>query len=69
VHDACDSSKKFREFFHRESGLSNQRSEGSFGEFLMVGNGQASVRWVGVPENHVAAMLLIEPVANLAECL
>ena len=61
--------KKSRELFHRESGLSNQRSEGSFGEFLMVGNGEASVRWVGVPENHVAAVLLIEFIANLAECL
>ena len=61
--------KKSRELLHRESGLSNQSSKGSFGKFLMVGNGKASVRWVGVPENHVAAVLLIEFVADLAECL
>jgi hypothetical protein len=35
----------------------------------MVGNGEASVRRVGVPENDVAAVLLIEFVSDLLECL
>ena len=67
VPDACDTSKKFCELLHRKPGLSNQRPQGSLGEFLVIGNRQASVRWVGVPENHVAAVLLIEFVANFSE--
>jgi hypothetical protein len=35
----------------------------------MVGNGKASVRWVGVSKDHVAAMLLIEFVSSFPECL
>lgn len=37
-----------RELFHRKPGLSDQRSKSPFGQFFMVGNGKASVRWVGV---------------------
>ncbi len=60
--------KYSHELFHRESGLSNHRSKGSFGQFLTVGNWEASVRGGGVPENHVVAVLLVELVANFSEC-
>src|SRR5258708_540347 len=61
--------KKSRELLHRKPHLSNERPKGSFCEFFMVGNGQAPVRRVGMPENDVAAMLLIEFVSKLSECL
>jgi hypothetical protein len=57
------------ELLHREPSLSDQRSKGPFGQLFMVGNGKASVRWVGVPKNHVAAVLLIEFVSSFPECL
>lgn len=61
--------KQTRELFHRKPGLSNQRSKSSFGQFFMVGNGEASVRWVDVPKNNVAAVLLIKFVSSFPECL
>ena len=61
--------KQARELFHRKPGLSDQRSKSPFGQFSMVGNGKASVRWVGVSKNHVAAVLLIEFVSSFPECL
>ena len=36
---------------------------------LWLGNKEASVRWVGMPEDDVAAVLLIEFVSDLSECL
>src|ERR1017187_3854478 len=40
-----------------------------FGQFLVVGNGEAPVRWIGATKNDVATVLLIEFVAGLLECL
>ena len=61
--------KQARELFHRKPGLSDQRSKSSFGQFSMVGNGKASVRGVGVPKNHMAAVLLVEFVSSFPEAL
>jgi hypothetical protein len=61
--------KQARELFHRKPGLSDQRSKSPFGQFFMVGKGKASVRWVGVSKNDVAAVLLIEFVSSFPECL
>ena len=58
------SSKKLSELLHRESGLSNQCAKGSLSEFLVVRNRKASVRWVGMPENDMTAVLLIEFVSG-----
>ncbi len=61
--------KKSRELLHGESGLSDERSKRSLGQILVVGYGEAPVRWLGMPEDHVAAVLLIEFVAKLSKCL
>ena len=61
--------KQTRELFHCKPGLSNQRSKSSFGQLSMVGNGESSVRWLYVPKNNVAAMLLIKIVSSFLECL
>jgi hypothetical protein len=61
--------KKSCELVHRKPGLSNQRPQGSFSQFFMVGNGEASVRWGGVPKNDVATVLIILFVSDLSECL
>ena len=58
--------KKPRELFHCNPGLSDQRPKGSFGKFLMVGNGEASVRWKGASQNDMAPVLLIEFVSDLS---
>src|ERR1700689_2395271 len=60
--------KKLCELVHRESRLSNESPEGSFGQFVMVGNGEPPVRRVGASENDVAAVLPIEFVSELSEC-
>jgi len=61
--------KQFHELFHCKPSLPHQRSKGPFGRFSVVGNGEASVRWVGVSKNHVAAVLLIEFTSSFPECL
>ena len=65
--DVCGPSRKFRELLHRKAGLSNQRPQSYLGEFIVVGYRQSPARWDGVPEKHVAAVLLIECVANSTE--
>ena len=60
--------KEAREFVHRKPGLSNQCPKSSFGQFFMVRNGEASVRWFDVSKNDVATVLLIEFVSRLSEC-
>jgi hypothetical protein len=68
IAEAARILKKPSELFHRKPGLSNQRSQGSFGQFLMVGNGKASVRRVGASKDDVAPVLLVEFVSGLPEC-
>jgi hypothetical protein len=58
--------QKSREFVHSKPGLSNQRPEGSLGQFLVIGDGEASVRRVCVSKNDVATVLLIEFVSGLS---
>jgi hypothetical protein len=61
--------KESRELVHRKPGLSDQCPKGSFSQFFMIGNGEASVRWVGVSKNDVATVLLVEFVSGRSECL
>jgi len=60
--------KELRELVHRKPGFSNQRPKGSFGQFCVVGNGEASVRRVGVPKNDVTPVLRIPFVSDFPEC-
>jgi hypothetical protein len=60
--------KELRELVHRKPGFSNQRPKGSFGQFCVVGNGEASMRRVGVSKNDVTPMLRIPFVSDFTEC-
>jgi len=51
--------KELRELVHRKPGFSNQRPKGSFGQFCVVGNGEAPMRRVGVAKNDVTPVLRI----------
>jgi hypothetical protein len=50
-------SEKAFEFLNRQAGLPNDCSQCSLSYFLVVGNGQASMGWGLLSQNHVAASL------------
>jgi hypothetical protein len=60
--------KELRELVDRKPNFSNQRPKGSFGQFSVVGNGEASVRRVGVSKNDVNPVLLVRIVSDFLEC-
>ena len=47
--------------------FSNQRAEGSFGQFAVVGNGETVVRRFNSPEDDVAPVLFIELVTDCSK--
>ena len=47
----------------------DQRPKSAFGKFLMVGDGEAPVGWLGVPKENVATLLHIHLIADPAEGL
>jgi hypothetical protein len=61
--------KELRELVHCKPGFSNQRPKGSFGQFCVVGNGEASMGRVGVSKNDVTPVLRIPFVSDFPECL
>lgn len=58
-------SEQLRELFLGQTGLANQGAEGAFGEFAMVGNGEAATRRMA--QNDVAARLMIHRVTDSAK--
>lgn len=61
--------EQLRELFHGNASFSNQRPQGSFGKFFMIGDGKASVRRVDVSNDNVAAVLRIECVSDFLKRL
>ena len=57
------------ELFNRQPSLSNDRTQRSLGNSLMIGNGQASVWWDLLPQDHVAASLSVEHISDLFQGL
>ena len=51
--------EEFDELRNRQSRLSNDGSQGSLCDFLVVRNGHPSEWRIGIPENHVTAILTI----------
>ncbi|GIX00978.1 MAG: hypothetical protein KatS3mg111_4310 [Pirellulaceae bacterium] len=62
-------SQKVIELFNCQSSLSNDRTQCSLGNFLVIGNGQTSVWWVRLPQNHVATSLSVQVIADLLKGL
>ena len=52
--------EKSRELVPREPGFSNQCPKGPSGQFVVVGNGKASVRRLRTSEDYVAPVLFVE---------
>ena len=51
---------------NRKSGVSDEATQGAFGQFVVIRNCKAAVRRVTMAENNMAARLMIH---NIAECL
>jgi len=62
-------SQKVIEFFNCQPSLSDDRAQCSLGNFVVIGNGQASVWWILLSQNHVAASLSVEHISDLLQGL
>ena len=61
--------EKLFEFPNGQACLSDDRTQRPLGNFLMVGNGQASVWWGLLPQNHVATALPVEHITDLTHSI
>lgn len=62
-------SEKVAEFFDRQSGLSKDCAQCPLRNFLVIGNGQASVRLGLLSENYVASSLPVERISDFLQSL
>ena len=67
--DNFETSEKTSKFLDGQSCVVKDSTQGSFGQFLVVGDGQPSMWWNAQPEDDVASGLMIHLIANLRKCL
>jgi hypothetical protein len=67
--DNFETSEKTSKFLDGQSRVFKDSTQGSFGQFLVVWDGQPSMRWNAQPEDNVASSLMIHLIANLRKCL
>jgi len=60
-------SKKFCELVDVEAGFAEERSQSSFAQLLMVGDGQVAMRRGRLTKNDVTSALPVESVTELPE--
>lgn len=59
--------KEISKFLKCQTDLVNDVSQSSFGDSFVVGHSDATKRREDLPENHVAALLMVELVPDLTE--
>jgi hypothetical protein len=67
--DNFETSEKTSKFLDGQSCVFKDSTQGSFGQFPVVGDGQSSMGWNAQPEDDVAPSLVIHLIANLRKCL
>lgn len=65
ITDNCTNLKQADKFFRGYSGFPDNILQGAFGNLFVVRNGEATMGRRSVPEDHMAAFLMIKEIADL----
>lgn len=59
--------KEVDKFLHRHAGFPNECSQCAFGEFFVIGDRQATMRWEIVPEKNMTSALSVKPITGFSK--